>query len=558
MKIKRLILSALCGAMCFVGSTAFAQEHNIVADGETMQITISGTIGNDSSVKEVSVNVLKPGKTAEDLNQALIIFMQDGTDTFSDVLEYSRQFPVDADGSYDIVIPVSDNGIYKVYVDYEGNADTAGTDVRIVKATDVLFAIDALIGAAQAEDAIKILKDSELMLGFKNALYKSVNQTEVAKKFFGIEQEEPIEKTDEEKRQKAEAIFEKACIMQAIAEGKASISENLTLFGIKEGSTLSDYNQTDSKNLKNEIASNMKSLTYSNLESYQNALQTATILAVVRYPDGVGDVQDVIKEYSSVIGIVGTPSKNANVYNKLAGNQYETLNELLSAYKDAVKKQNNATQGGGGSSGGSSGGYSGASAGSTVIPAVTAKPIENLAVFSDIGQAEWAREAIVSLYQKGIVSGMDENRFCPQEPLTREQFVTMLVQAFGFSEKEGSMEFEDVKESDWYYTYIKTAFTNGIVNGTGDGKFGAGSALTRQDMAVMLMNTINKVGSLTDTEKPAFTDVDEIAPYALDAVNALKNAGILNGMGDGCFKPNDINTRPQAAVVIYSVLDLLK
>ena len=91
--------------------------------------------------------------------------------------------------------------------------------------------------------------------------------------------------------------------------------------------------------------------------------------------------------------------------------------------------------------------------------------------------------------EKGIVSGDDTGKFNPNDNITREQFLKMLVEAAGIETDEAENTFADVKDA-WYKPYVLKAKNFGIVNGISDTEFGIGSNITRQDMAVMITRTI--------------------------------------------------------------------
>ena len=97
-----------------------------------------------------------------------------------------------------------------------------------------------------------------------------------------------------------------------------------------------------------------------------------------------------------------------------------------------------------------------------------------------------------------------------------------------------------------------------MVNGTGNGVFGAGSPITRQDMAVILCNALKRKGiELPDCEI-VFEDKDKIANYALSSIEALYAMGAVNGVSETEFQPLGIATRAQAAQIIYGVLNKLQ
>ena len=157
------------------------------------------------------------------------------------------------------------------------------------------------------------------------------------------------------------------------------------------------------------------------------------------------------------------------------------------------------------------------------------------------------------------MAGKSATEFYPNDCITREEFVKILVKALNFSGKEGALPFLDVAADAWYYDCICTAYSNKIVKGISGESFGVGLSVTRQDMSVMLYEALLKKGvemksGAVDT---AFKDAAQIAEYAKEAVGGLQAAGIVNGLGDGRFNPTGFTTRAEAAKVIYGVLSLL-
>ena len=77
----------------------------------------------------------------------------------------------------------------------------------------------------------------------------------------------------------------------------------------------------------------------------------------------------------------------------------------------------------------------------------------------------------------------------------------------------------------------------------------------RQDMVTILYRALNKSNSAAALD---FTDVDNIAEYAKDAVAQLVGMGVINGYEDGSFKPRGTATRAEAAKVIWGVYESIK
>ena len=129
----------------------------------------------------------------------------------------------------------------------------------------------------------------------------------------------------------------------------------------------------------------------------------------------------------------------------------------------------------------------------------------------------------------------------------------MAVLALGMYDASAKSNFTDANSGEWYDSYIASAKNTGLINGLGDGAFGVGQNITRQDLAVILYKAALKQGRVF-TNKKSFGDDYQIADYAKDAVSYLAGEGIISGMGDNVFAPTAKATRAQAAKLIYSLI----
>ncbi len=181
-------------------------------------------------------------------------------------------------------------------------------------------------------------------------------------------------------------------------------------------------------------------------------------------------------------------------------------------------------------------------------------------IFTDLGAVEWAREAILSMNEKGIISGKENKKFYPNDNTKRSEFLKMLVLSFGINEDGGDISFNDVNTSDWFYPYIKTAFTNGIIKGTGDGMFSPDDYITRQDAATVIYKamTLKNYISLAQVDPSSISDYISISDYAKNAVLMLKSYGVISGYSDGTFKPKQRITRAECAVMLSNIMKLEK
>ncbi|MCK9857505.1 endo-1,4-beta-xylanase [Paenibacillus sp. ATY16] len=183
----------------------------------------------------------------------------------------------------------------------------------------------------------------------------------------------------------------------------------------------------------------------------------------------------------------------------------------------------------------------------------------NGSTFKDVNDVPWAVESIQALEARGIVAGVKTGTFAPNNQVTRAEFIQMLMNAIDPNSDKATSTFTDVKEGAWYYQAIASAQQLGIVNGKADGSYGINDAISRQEMAAMLYRAAAKANvKLPNTvNELKFADDSSISDYAAQAIKALQQAGIVNGMEDGKFAPASNATRAQAAVIIYGLFKLL-
>ncbi len=198
-----------------------------------------------------------------------------------------------------------------------------------------------------------------------------------------------------------------------------------------------------------------------------------------------------------------------------------------------------------------------ASVGGAQTPSNTVAPVDTLDVFSDLSGFEWAKKSILTLYDAKIISHAADGRYRPADNITREEFVKLLVESF-FAQHIASDEaiYADAPVGTWYNKYLAAASRLGITTGKGDGSFGVGESITREDMVTMAARAVELRGIILSTDTDStFTDATSISAYAVPYVNALVSDGILSGMGDGSFSPKSNANRAQAAKVVCALME---
>lgn len=180
------------------------------------------------------------------------------------------------------------------------------------------------------------------------------------------------------------------------------------------------------------------------------------------------------------------------------------------------------------------------------------------ATFSDVPSSHYASTAITSLAKKGVLLGRGDGTFAPNDEMTREEFVKLIIAAFNALDESATVDFADVPADRWSYVYVASAVKNGLVTGVDAEHFNPEGLVTREDMAVILDRVCTRFGYAAAETNSDFSDASDIADYAKDAVFKLAGIGIINGMGDGTFLPKNAVTRAQAAKAVYALLTLLE
>ena len=305
------------------------------------------------------------------------------------------------------------------------------------------------------------------------------------------------------------------------------------------------YKRSDIDKFTSEVNSYMKSL--SRIKSAANA----DVIS-----DAIDNIKPFIERKTQYYAKTAEQKRKicAAVYKNHAG--INGLSALISEINNGIKAlpetSNRGNTSGGGSSGGGGGGY-------VATPAVKAEensPIEEAKTdFTDLDNVKWAEEAISVLAARGIINGRENGRFYPEDKISREEFTKLIICAFNLEDENARSEFSDVDKNAWYYKYVASGEKNGIVNGTGDGLFGVGAPITREELAAMIYRcaVLKGIELSADAEYLPFDDDEAISEYAREAVESLAKNKVINGMGANMFMPAESCTRAQAAKMLYEV-----
>lgn len=180
------------------------------------------------------------------------------------------------------------------------------------------------------------------------------------------------------------------------------------------------------------------------------------------------------------------------------------------------------------------------------------------ASFIDI-VGHWAQEHIEYLYSKGITEGTGDNKFSPNNTLTRAEFIKFLVSTLKDIDLGSASTgiFKDIEDGQWYTDYVNWAGAKNIPAGVENDNFRPNDVITREEMAVTIYNFAKAMGIELGTvaEEIVFTDASSISEWAKDAVKAVQLSGIINGKPDGSFDPQGQSTRAEASKIIRMIME---
>ena len=172
------------------------------------------------------------------------------------------------------------------------------------------------------------------------------------------------------------------------------------------------------------------------------------------------------------------------------------------------------------------------------------------AEYTDVPETSWARGSVDKASEYGLMNGVGEGVFGYGETISREQFATILVRMFGWESVAGEDAAVDIASS-WARGAINTAAANGVIDA--GGKFRPKDAITRREMAVMLVRALG-LGELAKADANAalpFTDVTAQRGYIAIAYEI----GMTTGATETTFEPNGTATREQAAAMLVRVYE---
>ena len=187
------------------------------------------------------------------------------------------------------------------------------------------------------------------------------------------------------------------------------------------------------------------------------------------------------------------------------------------------------------------------------IPATGSVDVTEM--FTDVSHS-WADDGIQYCVTHQLMSGIGNDLFGPKLTTTRAQIVQILYNLEGEPKVSGKTPFTDLT-NDWYQDAVLWAYQTGVVAGTSSTTFEPDRPVTREQIAVILMEYMTRVLKLERTWTPAdlnaFPDAGSVSDWAKDAMADAVGLGLISGASNGgqtYLEPQGSATREQVATIL--------
>ncbi|WP_342415801.1 Ig-like domain-containing protein [Paenibacillus sp. FSL R10-2782] len=182
--------------------------------------------------------------------------------------------------------------------------------------------------------------------------------------------------------------------------------------------------------------------------------------------------------------------------------------------------------------------------------------------FKDL-ENHWAQKDVEMLANKLIVKGVQPDIFDPDRPVTRAEFVALLVRGLGMQEKPLTEHFRDVKENAWYAGSVGAAMEAGLIRGYGNRSFGPEKLITREEIVIITEKAahyaqILNAGPASEKYKEIYSDASAVSPWAQEAMAKATEQGLIKGVSSDLLAPKQQAARVEATSILKRFLQLIK
>lgn len=565
MKMKKALCTILM--ICILHTTVLAASVSIDYNHEDCCLRVSGEANNGNKI--ITCEVISISADEEEIDEKINIKWND-TDNkqneYEKVLnfDYFDQTRGDRDGKFSFSFKCAEGGFYSARIlDETSDSVIYSGNIRCYGENEIKNALTIINNSTTYNSFMSNLNSYRDVLGINSSVIDSYENSKRKTLAYGLLfGARPYANVEEMNSQILNSDIVSSFKYASNAEEAYNIAvNNEEVFGLDNNSAY-DIFSSDTlffdklrKSVINELLEKNDSEFYAKgafAKLFADSVITnACYKAQWTIVKSVLDNAKPLENYD--MSLYNAQKDKSDLCKYINQKKYATISELVNEINSYIRGlSNNNTSPASGGGGGTGSGSNTFISPSDLVDNSVLPQNNNENVFSDMDACEWAREAVTQLYVMGIINGREKNKFEPNDIVKREEFAKMIFFALKLSEEKGDVSFDDIDENAWYAPYVKAIVSTGVMSGIGDGKFGVGKNLIRQDMALIIYKAI-KMDNISEIHG-RFSDEDAISDYAKNAVLSLADMGTINGMNDGTFSPKTSVTRAQAAKIIYDVI----
>lgn len=544
--------------------TAYASVSDVKLNLSDNSIAVTGKTAYELAGKEVKLIITNPGYTIDDLQ----------SEDIEKALYHAGQTETDRFGNYSFNIKVNDSaesGYYSIYVQ-DDDKDEPELYTKFYADEDYKKMVINNLNNSSENDMEMMLEAVIEPLSINDTVIKGVGIDKTAELIYDYKSKNRLSDSDFEQTAK---LIEGLAVV-------AAYNNNMKELCFKDGEFLNadvlNFTEADKNNssfyeiystllnddAKKKVREGLLGNSFKSINELFDKFDELIIINGISGSmyEGTGHISKLLtKANGDRLNVSFEPYiniKNAialkNIETDLMKEKYSNIKAVEARVRELAEKYKPSENGNGGGNGGgkspssSSGNY----AMEGVVASNNIEKNGEAKLFDDIENYSWAKEAIEYLFENKIISGVGNNKFAPENEITREQYVVMIVKALKLDINEYASKFDDVKADDYFAKYVSAAESAGIIKGVDENHFGVGMKITRQDICTIIHRAFF-AGEEAQINAD-FTDRNQIEEYAVKAVDLLTEKKILNGFEDGSFAPNAMCTRAQAAKIIYGTL----
>ena len=368
----------------------------------------------------------------------------------------------------------------------------------------------------------------------------------------------------------AKSVYEDTTALQAAVDSAADALKDATEAFNQQKNRVDKTKLYDEIEAAKENIANVKNATKTDVETYQNAIDEAT--AVYNRADATqSDIDNALTALASATQTFNSKNRSSNI-SAVSSITYYDVKVITNDGGSASVSQNRVR--------------SGNSVTVTVLPedgyeiasitvngeyfgnaekSTIAKITQNTDIvvtfapkwknpFTDVTNSDWFYDNVIWVNQNGWMNGTSEHTFEPQTNVTRAMMVTILYRAEGEPAVNKSIPFADVDANEYYANAVAWAKQNGIVNGVTENEFAPDDNITREQIAAIMLRYATykgcdvRVGE--NTNILSYTDAESVSEYAIPAVQYAVGSGLMKGKSETTINPLDYATRAEMAAIL--------